>query len=71
MKYCITSNTPQGVRYVGNVGKGGYLHYGLVEKTDPRVLKFGNPSACHLALQSIRSQYRSQSFAMVEWKEGV
>jgi hypothetical protein len=68
--YCIES-VVNGKKYlVGNVG-GATLKYGLVPPSDSRVLKFSNPSVCHLALQGVRMEYRGNICRMVSIPDNV
>lgn len=63
MAYVIKSRANGKDYLVGNVG-GAMLVYGLVPPTDKRVLRFGNPSICLLALEKCRRQYGGE-YAMV------
>ena len=70
MAYVIKSRVNGKDYYVGNVG-GAILAYGLVPPTDKRVLRFGNPSVCNLALEECRRRYSGGKYAMVEDDTGA
>ena len=70
MAYVIKRRA-NGIDYlVGNVG-GAMFAYGLVPPTDKRVLRFGNPSVCRLAMEECRRRYSGGEYAIVEDDTGA